>query len=275
MTIVRFVALVSTLALTACGGGGGASSGGASATGFETKQPATLTLTTVARSPLGSTAMSSNGEVYNPKTGRISSAIAYTGPVAEGEWRTGAGGDRMRMTNPAGTKFVRQVDIVEAREDKIWHRGVIGFETERMPRTGKVTYNGTTSGQVMKFGYINNENPSESFEPTTTDFDGSVKVQADLGSGKGNIRVSNVRSSDGRSKAPFRSLSSDITIDGSRIYDVDDAMVLDSGRGQPLGEAWSTRTSGAIFGPNAEEIGGGYLVRSENAIINGGFVAKR
>lgn len=55
--------------------------------------------------------------------------------MKEGEWRTASRGNRILMTNPANTKFVRQVDMVEGQGEKIWQRGVIGFETENMPKS--------------------------------------------------------------------------------------------------------------------------------------------
>lgn len=111
--------------------------------------------------------------------------------------------------------------------------------------------------------------------PTYTDFNGGVRVNADFASGKGRYRISGVRASDGTSDAPFRTLSSDLTIDGSQISSVRGSTVLSSGPGQPLGEVWVSSTSGRFYGHNAAEVGAGYHVRSSDSIVIGAFVAKR
>ncbi len=43
------------------------------------------------------------------------------------------------MTNPADTRFVRQVEVVTKAPGAMWQRGVIGFETKTMPKSGKMT----------------------------------------------------------------------------------------------------------------------------------------
>lgn len=269
MNSIRSVALISCLAITACGGGGSSSGGNASA-GFSSDRSATLTLTAVTPASGGSMSTSTNNVQYSPNAGTISARQElYSGPVTEGKWRTDARGNRILMTNPANTTFVRQVEIVESSGNRGWHRGVVGFETQNMPKSGRITYNGTTSGQVMVYGVHG------STESTTTDFDGNVRVEADIASGRGNYRISGVRASDGTSDAPFRTLSSDISIDGSRISAVRGTSALNSGPGQPLGEAWANSTNGAFYGPNAAEVGAGYQVLSTHSRINGAFVAKR
>ncbi|MDT1063347.1 transferrin-binding protein-like solute binding protein [Paracoccus sp. CPCC 101403] len=265
----RCAVLFSCFTLAACGGGGGGSSSGAgTSAGFEGTKPANLTFAAVAATSLGSVSTSSNPASYDPKSGNISTGSqGFSGTVAEGQWRTDGKGNRLRMTSPAGTKFVRQVDMVEARGNQNWHRGVIGFETQSMPKSGKMTYAGTTSGQAMKFGVDEG--------PTLTDFDGKVRVQADIASGKGNYRISDVRATDGTSPAPFRSLSSDFSISGNRISSDQSSTRMDSGPGQPMGRPWHSVTNGAFYGPNAAEVGAGYQVMSTESRINGAFVAKR
>lgn len=268
MALIRSTALLSCIAMAACGGGG-SSSGGNAVAGFEARKPATLTFTAVAPSPLGSLSTSSNNAKYDPKAGTITTGHnGYAGPVREGEWRTDSRGNRILMTNPADTKFLRQVEMVEARGQKLWHRGVVGFETQSMPRSGNMTYRGTTSGEVMKFG-------TNGSGPTFTSFEGNVRVEADIASGKGSYRISGVRASDGTSDAPFRSLSSDISIEGSQISAIRNSTVLNSGPGQPLGEAWANSTNGGFYGPNATEVGAGYQVMAIGGRVNGAFVAKR
>ncbi|MFH5774419.1 transferrin-binding protein-like solute binding protein [Paracoccus sp. NGMCC 1.201697] len=234
----------------------------------EGTKPANLTFAAVAATSLGSVSTSSNPASYDPKSGNISNGSqGFSGTVAEGQWRTDAKGNRLRMTSPAGTKFVRQVDMVEARGNQAWHRGVIGFETQGMPKSGKMTYAGTTSGQAMKFGVDEG--------PTLTDFDGKVRVEADIASGKGNYRISDVRATDGTSPAPFRSLSSDFAISGNRISSDQSSTRMDSGPGQPMGPPWDSVTNGAFYDPNTAEVGAGYQVMSTASRINGAFVAKR
>lgn len=263
---IRSIALLSILAMAACGGGG-SSSGGSRAAGFDSDKPATLRYATVAPTGLGSRSTSSNAVEYDPNAGTINTGSdGYSGPVADGEWRTDANGNRLRMTNPANTRFVRQVDMVEGRGENLWHRGVVGFETQTMPKSGKMTYNGTTSGQAMQFGTEG---------PTVTNFNGNVRVEADMASGQGSYHVSGVQASDGTSAAPFRTLSSGFKISGNQISSLRETPTINSGPGQPLGSAWSSTTSGAFYGPNAAEVGAGYQVLGTSGRVNGAFVAKR
>ncbi len=108
-----------------------------------------------------------------------------------------------------------------------------------------------------------------------TDFEGEVRVEADISSGKGNYRVSDVRASGGTSPAPFQNLTSKFEIKGNQISSITVPGSLDSGKGQPLGKAYHSVTNGAFYGPNAAEVGAGYQIDTTSGRINGAFVAKR
>ncbi|WP_273691963.1 hypothetical protein [Ketogulonicigenium vulgare] len=160
---MRSLMLVSLLALAACSGGDSGAESHRRDFGFNSNQSANLNRATVAPTTQGSVATTSNGASYNPASGTMVTGSGqgagpneYSGTYIEGQWGTDRNGNRLLVTNPGNTQFVRQIEVVGTNILGVsqWHRGVIGFVTPEMPRSGNFTYRGVTNGVALGSGPI-------------------------------------------------------------------------------------------------------------------------
>ncbi|PZO63745.1 MAG: hypothetical protein DI498_12990 [Paracoccus denitrificans] len=198
---------------------------------------------------------------YNPRTKRLEAGDVFNGTIRDGGSATDRDGNRINVTNPDRTRYVRRFAASNSNGSRVYN-GVMGFETEEMPRSANLTYNGTTDGYLTTEG-------------TTREYDARVRMTANTATGRGTYKMNNVKAKDGRSMS-LTGVSENVVLDDESFQSAQDgSLKISSGRNKALGSEVEGSNVGFFYGPDAQEVGGGYYYSTTEAILTGRYTGKR
>lgn len=262
MSNLRAVLLVSTLALAACGGSSGGSGGNSnSSPSFDGDKAGEISIAAVRITNGAPEIGRADDATYNPRTKRLEAGGVFDGTIRDGGSAIDRNGNGINVTNPDRTRYVRRFAASNSDASRVYN-GVMGFETEEMPRSASLTYNGTTDGYLMTEG-------------TTREYDARVRMTANTATGRGTYKMNNVKARDGRSMA-LTGISENVVLDDETFQSArDGSLNISSGRNKTLGSEVGGRNVGFFYGPDAQEVGGSYYYGTTEAAITGRYTGKR